>query len=154
MARSLYGGIGASAYGYRSPTVSSLISHRSSTTAAQKLGLVTTLDNNPLAGAGRLAAELATKSPDALAAAKRLFNDSDHGIGPPSWRPAGDADVLHTAHFDALTLRPRERASYWRRAAPRASLTSSGVQVFDGSGSDVLGVEVTARGKRAPWPNS
>jgi enoyl-CoA hydratase/carnithine racemase len=46
---------------------------------AAGLGLVTTLDNDPLAGAQRLAAELATKSPDALAAAKRLFNDSYHG---------------------------------------------------------------------------
>ncbi|WP_183094011.1 crotonase/enoyl-CoA hydratase family protein [Nocardioides stalactiti] len=43
---------------------------------AHELGLVTTLDNDPLAGAHRLAAELATKSPDAIAAAKRLFNDT------------------------------------------------------------------------------
>jgi enoyl-CoA hydratase/carnithine racemase len=43
---------------------------------AQELGLVTKLDNDPLAGAHRLAAELSTKSPDALAAAKRLFNDT------------------------------------------------------------------------------
>src|ERR687897_227602 len=43
---------------------------------AAELGLVTELDNDPLAGAQRLATELATKSPDALAAAKRLFNDT------------------------------------------------------------------------------
>ena len=43
---------------------------------AKELGLVTKLDNDPLAGAHRLAAELSTKSPDALAAAKRLFNDT------------------------------------------------------------------------------
>jgi enoyl-CoA hydratase/carnithine racemase len=43
---------------------------------AQELGLVTKLDNDPLGGAHRLAAELSTKSPDALAAAKRLFNDT------------------------------------------------------------------------------
>lgn len=45
---------------------------------AAELGLVTRLDNDPVAGAQRLAAELATKSPDALAAAKRLFNGSYH----------------------------------------------------------------------------
>ncbi|KAA1421638.1 crotonase/enoyl-CoA hydratase family protein [Nocardioides humilatus] len=43
---------------------------------AQELGLVTQLANDPLADAERLAAELSTKSPDALAAAKRLFNDT------------------------------------------------------------------------------
>ena len=46
---------------------------------AEELGLVTKLDNDPLAGAQRLASELTSKSPDALAAAKRLFNDSYHG---------------------------------------------------------------------------
>lgn len=45
---------------------------------AAELGLVTTLDNDPIAGAERLAAELAAKSPDALAAAKRLFNSTWH----------------------------------------------------------------------------
>ncbi|WP_141014584.1 crotonase/enoyl-CoA hydratase family protein [Nocardioides sambongensis] len=43
---------------------------------AHELGLVTRLDNDPIAGAMRLAEELATRSPDALAAAKRLFNDT------------------------------------------------------------------------------
>ena len=43
---------------------------------ARDLGLVTRLDNDPLAGALRLADELSQKSPDALAAAKRLFNDT------------------------------------------------------------------------------
>jgi enoyl-CoA hydratase/carnithine racemase len=43
---------------------------------AAELGLVTKLDNDPLASAHRLAAELTAKSPDALAAAKRLFNDT------------------------------------------------------------------------------
>lgn len=47
-------------------------------TRALELGLVTKLDNDPLAGAQRLAADLAVKSPDALAAAKRLFNDTWH----------------------------------------------------------------------------
>jgi enoyl-CoA hydratase/carnithine racemase len=43
---------------------------------AQELGLVTRLDNDPLSAAHRLATELSAKSPDALAAAKRLFNDT------------------------------------------------------------------------------
>ena len=43
---------------------------------AHELGLVTMLDNDPLAGAHRLAQQLSRKSPDALAAAKRLFNDT------------------------------------------------------------------------------
>jgi enoyl-CoA hydratase/carnithine racemase len=43
---------------------------------AHELGLVTKLDNDPLAGAHRLASDLKAKSPDALAAAKRLFNDT------------------------------------------------------------------------------
>ncbi|WP_435770709.1 crotonase/enoyl-CoA hydratase family protein [Nocardioides sp. SYSU DS0651] len=43
---------------------------------AQELGLVTRLDNDPVAGARRLAEELSHRSPDALAAAKRLFNDT------------------------------------------------------------------------------
>ncbi|MDN5744762.1 MAG: crotonase/enoyl-CoA hydratase family protein [Nocardioidaceae bacterium] len=41
---------------------------------AHALGLVTQLDNDPLAGALRMAEQLRTKSPDALAAAKRLFD--------------------------------------------------------------------------------
>ncbi|MBM9458570.1 crotonase/enoyl-CoA hydratase family protein [Nocardioides sp. zg-536] len=45
---------------------------------AAELGLVTRLEADPLAGAMRLAEELAGKSPDALAAAKRLFNGTWH----------------------------------------------------------------------------
>lgn len=43
---------------------------------AHELGLVTRLDNDPLAGAQRLATQLAGRSPDALAAAKRLFEET------------------------------------------------------------------------------
>lgn len=43
---------------------------------AHELGLVTTLSNDPVAAALQLAEELSQKSPDALAAAKRLFNDT------------------------------------------------------------------------------
>ncbi|GAB2973202.1 crotonase/enoyl-CoA hydratase family protein [Nocardioides montaniterrae] len=45
-------------------------------TRAKELGLVTELSNDPIASAFALAEQLATRSPDALAAAKRLFNDT------------------------------------------------------------------------------
>jgi enoyl-CoA hydratase/carnithine racemase len=43
---------------------------------ARDLGLVTDLAADPVAAADDLARELAGRSPDALAAAKRLFNDT------------------------------------------------------------------------------
>lgn len=43
---------------------------------AAEIGLVTRLANDPVAEAHRMAEQLMTKSPDALAAAKRLFNDT------------------------------------------------------------------------------
>ena len=43
---------------------------------AHDLGLVTTLDADPVVGATAFAQRLAERSPDALAAAKRLFNDT------------------------------------------------------------------------------
>jgi enoyl-CoA hydratase/carnithine racemase len=43
---------------------------------AAELGLVTRLSNDPLAEAQRMAEQLAIRSPDALGAAKRLFNDT------------------------------------------------------------------------------
>jgi enoyl-CoA hydratase/carnithine racemase len=43
---------------------------------AAELGLVTRLSNDPLAEAQRMAEQLASRSPDALGAAKRLFNDT------------------------------------------------------------------------------
>ncbi len=43
---------------------------------ARELGLVTDLDADPVAAATALAQELAQRSPDALAAAKRLFDDT------------------------------------------------------------------------------
>jgi enoyl-CoA hydratase/carnithine racemase len=46
---------------------------------AFELGLATHLSETPLADAMRLAREIATKSPDAVRAAKRLFNES--GLG-------------------------------------------------------------------------
>lgn len=43
---------------------------------AKDLGLVTELDSDPIAAATAFAEQLAQKSPDALAAGKRLFNES------------------------------------------------------------------------------
>jgi enoyl-CoA hydratase/carnithine racemase len=43
---------------------------------AAELGLVTRLSNDPLAEAQRMAQQLAARSPDAVGAAKRLFNDT------------------------------------------------------------------------------
>lgn len=43
---------------------------------AEEIGLVTRLSNDPLAEARQMAEQLAGRSPDALAAAKRLFNDT------------------------------------------------------------------------------
>jgi enoyl-CoA hydratase/carnithine racemase len=43
---------------------------------AKELGLVTDVDADPIAAATAFAEELATKSPDALAAGKRLFDDT------------------------------------------------------------------------------
>jgi enoyl-CoA hydratase/carnithine racemase len=45
---------------------------------AYDLGLVTELDPDPVAAATAFALQLAERSPDALAAAKRLFNDTWH----------------------------------------------------------------------------
>lgn len=43
---------------------------------ARRIGLATQVADDPLAAAGALADDLAQKSPDALAATKRLFNDT------------------------------------------------------------------------------
>jgi enoyl-CoA hydratase/carnithine racemase len=51
-------------------------------TEAHALGLVTRLADDPLAAARALAAEIATKSPDAIRAAKRLYNDAWAGMAP------------------------------------------------------------------------
>jgi enoyl-CoA hydratase/carnithine racemase len=45
-------------------------------TEAQQLGVVTRVDEDPLAAAGRLAGEIAARSPDAVRAAKRLYEES------------------------------------------------------------------------------
>ena len=45
---------------------------------ARELGLVSRISEDPLATAGEIAAEIASKSPDAVRAAKRLINESWH----------------------------------------------------------------------------
>ena len=47
---------------------------------AQRLGLVTRVTDDPLAAARELAADIATKSPDAIRGAKRLFNAAWTGL--------------------------------------------------------------------------
>ena len=47
---------------------------------AQRLGLVTRVADDPLAAAHELAAEIASRSPDAVRGAKRLFNASWTGL--------------------------------------------------------------------------
>jgi enoyl-CoA hydratase/carnithine racemase len=47
---------------------------------AQRLGLVTRVTDDPLAAARELAAEIASKSPDAIRGVKRLFNASWTGL--------------------------------------------------------------------------
>lgn len=81
---------------------------------AAELGLVTKLDNDPLAGATRLAAELSTKSPDALAAAKRLFNDSYHG----SARRTFARERLEQAFLLAARNTKAARESAFNRSEP------------------------------------
>jgi enoyl-CoA hydratase/carnithine racemase len=49
-------------------------------TEAQRLGLVTRVTEDPLAAARELAAEIASKSPDAIRGAKRLFNAAWTGL--------------------------------------------------------------------------
>jgi enoyl-CoA hydratase/carnithine racemase len=55
-------------------------------TEAKELGLATRLSDNPLQDALALAAEIAGKSPDAIRAAKRLFEESWHAPTPDGLR--------------------------------------------------------------------
>jgi enoyl-CoA hydratase/carnithine racemase len=51
-------------------------------TEAERLGVVTRLAEEPLTAAHDLAAEIASRSPDAVRAAKRLYDESWTGTGP------------------------------------------------------------------------
>ena len=64
-------------------------------TEAAELGLVTRVADDPLAAARELAAEIAGRSPDAVRAAKRLYDESWNG-------PVDDALVLETDLQKAL----------------------------------------------------
>jgi enoyl-CoA hydratase/carnithine racemase len=58
---------------------------------AQRLGVVTRLADDPLAAARALAAEIAGRSPDAVRAAKRLFDES--WTGAPQQTLALEAEL-------------------------------------------------------------
>jgi enoyl-CoA hydratase/carnithine racemase len=51
-------------------------------TEAERLGVVTRVDDDPLAAARRLAEKIAARSPDAVRAAKRLYEESWTGSAP------------------------------------------------------------------------
>jgi len=71
---------------------------------ALALGLVTRLAGDPLAAARQLAAEIASKSPDAIRAGKRLLDES--------WTaPAADALLLETELQKALIGSPNQLAA-------------------------------------------
>ena len=75
---------------------------------AADIGLVTELAPDPVAAAEELAAELATRSPDALAAAKRLFDST--------WT-APNRITFAYERFSQLVLMAGENAKIARRAA-------------------------------------
>lgn len=75
---------------------------------AHDLGLVTTLDADPVAGATAFAAQLAGRSPDMLAAAKRLFNST--------WT-AGPRRTFALERFEQLFLLASANAKVAREAA-------------------------------------
>jgi enoyl-CoA hydratase/carnithine racemase len=60
-------------------------------TQARELGVVTRLDNDPLTAARGLAAQIAERSPDAVRAAKRLYNEA--WTGPPDETLALEAEL-------------------------------------------------------------
>jgi enoyl-CoA hydratase/carnithine racemase len=81
---------------------------------AAELGLVTELAADPVAAALELAEQLATRSPDALAAAKRLFNET-WTASPRRTFSRERAEQLRLL-FAANTKAAREAA--FRKAAP------------------------------------
>ncbi|MEA2424285.1 MAG: hypothetical protein QOH13_695, partial [Thermoleophilaceae bacterium] len=70
-------------------------------TEAAALGLVTRVAEDPLAAAKELAAEIASRSPDATRAAKRLYDSSWHG-------PVEDALLLETELQTGLIGSPNQ----------------------------------------------
>jgi enoyl-CoA hydratase/carnithine racemase len=70
-------------------------------TEAAALGLVTRVAEDPLAAAKEMAAEIASRSPDATRAAKRLYDSSWHG-------PVEDALLLETELQTGLIGSPNQ----------------------------------------------
>ena len=60
---------------------------------ARSLGLITHVDENPLAAARALAAEIATRSPDAVRGMKRLFDESWTGSTEETLRLEADIQL-------------------------------------------------------------
>lgn len=83
-------------------------------TEAHRLGLVTELAEDPLVAAERLAAELGQRSPDALAAAKRLFD----GSWTASTRRTFRLERLEQAVLLATANTKAARAAAFKRTAP------------------------------------
>jgi enoyl-CoA hydratase/carnithine racemase len=81
---------------------------------AHELGLVTTLDADPVAAATSFAGELAQRSPDALAAAKRLFNQN----WTASPRRTFARERVEQAFLMAAANTKVAREAAWKRAAP------------------------------------
>jgi enoyl-CoA hydratase/carnithine racemase len=71
---------------------------------AAELGLVTRVADDPLAAAQDLAAEIAGRSPDAVRAAKKLYDESWHG-------PVDDALILETDLQKSLLGSPNQMAA-------------------------------------------
>lgn len=73
--------------------------------AAERLGLVTLLADDPLADALALAADIAGRSPDAIRAAKRLYDETWAGMAP------ADALLLETELQHELMGSPNQIAA-------------------------------------------
>jgi enoyl-CoA hydratase/carnithine racemase len=78
---------------------------RVSGTEAERLGLVTMTAEDPLAAAQELATDLASRSPDAIRAAKRLYDTAWSGMAP------ADALRLETTLQTALMGSPNQIAA-------------------------------------------
>ena len=81
---------------------------------AQELGLVTTLADDPVAAAVELAQEFKTRSPDALAAAKRLFLATWHS-GPRRTFARERAEQLRLLF--AANTKAMQKAAFTKSAA-------------------------------------
>lgn len=73
---------------------------------AERLGLVTSLADDPLAAAQALAADIASRSPEAIRAAKRLYDEAWSG-----GMPAADALLLETELQIGLMGSPNQIAA-------------------------------------------